>query len=64
MYQTAQTADSFRLWILRQEKAMQRRVRLVGVVVLTALLGPWSAWAQYPSDLVGFNGPPINDPAT
>ena len=29
--------------------------------------GIWTtpvAWAQHPSELVGFNGPPIDDPAT
>ncbi|MFQ5806032.1 MAG: hypothetical protein ACE5I3_06245, partial [Phycisphaerae bacterium] len=31
---------------------------------MTMLVGPMSLWAQFPSELVGFNGPPIDDPAT
>jgi hypothetical protein len=38
--------------------------RLIGVGLVTALICPLSLWAQYPSELVGFNGPPIDDPAT
>lgn len=34
------------------------------VLALTALVGAVSAWAQFPSAVVGFNGPPIDDPAT
>ncbi|MBU0640539.1 MAG: hypothetical protein KKB50_16880 [Planctomycetes bacterium] len=38
------------------------RITLLGVALL--LIGPAAAWAQYPSELVGFNGPPFDDPAT
>jgi hypothetical protein len=43
---------------------MARLIRLVGVSVVVALVCPLALWAQYPSELVGFNGPPIDDPAT
>jgi len=36
----------------------------MGIALAAVVLGPLSAWAQYPSELVGFNGPPIDDPAT
>ncbi len=39
-------------------------LRFIGVGLVTALVCPISLWAQYPSELVGFNGPPIDDPAT
>ncbi len=32
--------------------------------VVGTLLALPAAWGQYPSELVGFNGPPIDDPAT
>ena len=38
------------------------RLALIGGFAL--LLLPAAAKAQYPSELVGFNGPPIDDPAT
>ena len=38
------------------------RMTLLGAVVV--LLQAPVAWAQHPSELVGFNGPPIDDPAT
>ena len=42
---------------------MFRFAKLAGLVVAAALCLP-AARAQYPSDVVGFNGPPIDDPAT
>ncbi|MCP4249723.1 MAG: hypothetical protein GY778_21995, partial [bacterium] len=42
-----------------------RSVRALALgVVLTMLLVPALAWAQHPSVVVGFNGPPIDDEAT
>ena len=43
---------------------MARSMRYLGLGVLLGLICPLALWAQYDSDLVGFNGPPIDDPAT
>ena len=43
---------------------MSRFVRIVSLSVVVAALWPATAWAQHPSEVVGFNGPPINNPAT
>jgi len=43
---------------------MAKLIRLTGVLAVVMLLGPTATWAQFPSELVGFNGPPIDDPAT
>ncbi len=37
--------------------------RLIGVGLVTVLVCPVTLLGQYPSELVGFNGPPIDDPA-
>ena len=42
---------------------MRRSVLFIGLGIVALLAGP-AAWAQYPSELVGFNGPPIDDEAT
>jgi len=47
-----------------KEARMARLVRFVGLGVLVALVCPTTLRAQFPSELVGFNGPPIDDPAT
>lgn len=39
-------------------------VRLFGLGVAVMLIWPASLMAQFPSEVVGFNGPPIDDPAT
>ena len=43
---------------------MFRFARIVVSVAVVSMLWPMAAWAQYDSELVGFNGPPIEDPAT
>ena len=43
---------------------MANAFRQIGAGVLTTLFCPLLLWAQYPSELVGFNGPPIDDPDT
>jgi hypothetical protein len=43
---------------------MPRSLRLTGVGLVVALVCPIALWGQYPSELVGFNGPPIDDPVT
>ncbi|UCG16800.1 MAG: hypothetical protein JSV19_01950 [Phycisphaerales bacterium] len=43
---------------------MTRLLHLTAVGVVATLVWPVPAWAQYPSEVVGFNGPPIDDPAT
>ncbi len=43
---------------------MSRSFRVLLPLVMIAALGPLAGLAQYPSALVGFNGPPIDDPAT
>jgi hypothetical protein len=47
-----------------EENEVRGFMRLAWLGVFTLLLMPAAAWAQYPSELVGFNGPPIDDPAT
>ncbi|UCG17256.1 MAG: hypothetical protein JSV19_04335, partial [Phycisphaerales bacterium] len=39
-------------------------LHLAAVGVVATLVWPVPLWAQYPSEVVGFNGPPIDDPAT
>lgn len=41
-----------------------RRIGLLGGICLAAVLCAPTAWAQFPSELVGFNGPPIDDEST
>ncbi|MBU0617297.1 MAG: hypothetical protein KKI02_06255 [Planctomycetes bacterium] len=43
---------------------MARLVRFVSLGVLVAVVCPMTLRAQFPSGVVGFNGPPIDDPAT
>ncbi|MBK8915632.1 MAG: hypothetical protein IPM64_13740 [Phycisphaerales bacterium] len=43
---------------------MSRLFTRSAIAAAAALLTPLAAWAQFPSELVGFNGPPIDDPAT
>jgi len=43
---------------------MSRTARTASILALAVALCPLAALAQYPSEEVGFNGPPINDPAT
>jgi len=43
---------------------MSQSWRSAIVSAALALACPLAVWAQYPSELVGFNGPPIDDPAT
>ncbi|MBU0617669.1 MAG: hypothetical protein KKI02_08120, partial [Planctomycetes bacterium] len=42
---------------------MSRFTRIVLLSAVVSLLYTPTAWAQYPSELVGFNGDPIDDPA-
>ncbi|UCG16396.1 MAG: hypothetical protein JSV19_13980 [Phycisphaerales bacterium] len=39
-------------------------LRLAVVGVVTTMVWPAPLWAQYPSEVVGFNGPPNDDPST
>jgi len=43
---------------------MFRFARIVSLAAVVGILWPLAARAQFPSELVGFNGPPIDDPAT
>ncbi len=43
---------------------MFRFARIVSLGAVVGMLWPIAARAQFPSELVGFNGPPIDDPAT
>ena len=43
---------------------MTRLMRFVGASIVITLVWPAALRAQYDSELVGFNGPPIDDPAT
>ena len=38
---------------------MTRSLRLIGLCIVAVLACPAMLWAQFPSELVGFNGPPI-----
>jgi len=40
---------------------MTGRLRLASLCVLAVLITPLVAWAQFPSEVVGFNGPPIDE---
>ena len=40
---------------------MSRILGFVTVFILITATAPVAGWAQYPSELVGFNGPPIDD---
>src|SRR4029450_4289210 len=43
---------------------MHRTAQSIGVVALLVIFGSTISVGQCPTTVVGFNGPPINDPAT
>lgn len=43
---------------------MARLMRLAAMVLCMAMVSPATLLGQFPSELVGFNSPPIDDPAT
>lgn len=43
---------------------MVRQLRLTAWVTAAAMWIPLAAYGQFPSEVVGFNGPPIDDPGT
>ena len=49
---------------LTEEAAMSKLLRTLTLSAVAVMFWPLGAWAQFPSEVVGFNGPPIDDPAT